>query len=236
MPLRTSEQFQADLNALKNKLLLMGGLIESMLDETLIALTSGDLLVAERVIDRDRNVDQLEKQIDQLALEIIALRQPNAGDLRFVTASFKICTDLERMGDSVVNICERIREIAALGGVSEKELLPAMFIKTKDQISKSLDAFVNQSTDLAARVLDGDSEIDDLTSRVYSSVTATMKINAGLTETGMKIFSIAKHLERMGDHATNIAEQVIFVVKGLDIRHSRGALGPTPFESQSGRA
>jgi phosphate transport system protein len=228
---RISEQFQSDLNSLKNKLLLMGGLIESMLDEVLVALARGDFQIAESIITRDRDVDQLEKQIDQAALEILALRQPNASDLRFVTSSFKICTDLERMGDSVVNICERIQEILRFGEMPQNELLPKMLLRTKLQISKALDAFVNQSTDMATEVLEGDTEIDQLTAEVYEAMTEAMKLNAGFIEVGMKIFSIAKHLERMSDHATNIAEQVVFVVKGLDIRHSRGGLGPTPFQS-----
>jgi len=231
MPERISEKFQSDLNSLKNKLLLMGGLIESMLDEVLVALVRGDARVAGSLIQRDREVDQLEKQIDQAALEILALRQPNASDLRFVTSSFKICTDLERMGDSVVNICERIQEILQFGEFPKNELLPKMLLRTKLQISKSLDAFVNQSTDLATEVLDGDTEIDRLTADVYRAMTEAMRADQNFIEVGMKIFSIAKHLERMSDHATNIAEQVVFVVKGLDIRHSRGGLVPTPFQS-----
>lgn len=228
---RISEQFQSDLNSLKNKLLLMGGLIESMLDEVLLALECGDFYMAESIIARDRDVDQLEKQIDQAALELLALRQPNASDLRFVTSSFKICTDLERMGDSVVNICERIQEILQFGKMPQNEILRSMLLRTKLQISKSLDAFVNQSTDLAAEVLAGDVEIDRLTAKVYEEMTERMRLNSNFVEVGMKIFSIAKHMERMSDHATNIGEQVVFVVKGLDIRHSRGGLGPTPFPS-----
>lgn len=205
----------------------MGGTIESMLNETSEALMSSNALVAKRVIRRDREVDELEKKVDEQAIQILAIRQPAAIDLRFVTSAFKICTDLERMGDILVNICERIIELSESPQLKNYEILPRMMELTRAMIGGALDAFVNQSTDVATRVLESDREIDDLTRQVYRELVEIMKSDPLAVERGMKLFFIAKHLERLADHATNIGEQVVFTVKGLDIRHSH-APGPTP--------
>jgi len=220
-------QFEADLMRLKDSLLLMGGTIESMLHETSEALRTGNAEGAERVIRRDREVDTLEKKVDEQAINILAIRQPAAIDLRFVTSAFKICTDLERMGDILVNICERSIELSKLPQLKRYEILPQMMGLTRAMIAKALDAFVNQSTTLAAEVLESDREVDELTRKVYHELVGIMKTDPEAVERGMKLFFIAKHLERLADHATNIAEQVVFTVKGLDIRHSH-APGPTP--------
>jgi len=223
----SSMQFEADLMRLKDSLLLMGGTIESMLHETSEALRTGNAEGAERVIRRDREVDTLEKKVDEQAINILAIRQPAAIDLRFVTSAFKICTDLERMGDILVNICERSIELSKLPQLKRYEILPQMMGLTRAMIAKALDAFVNQSTTLAAEVLESDREVDELTRKVYHELVGIMKTDPEAVERGMKLFFIAKHLERLADHATNIAEQVVFTVKGLDIRHSH-APGPTP--------
>lgn len=222
-----SAQFEEDLSQLKDSLLLMGGTIESMLNETHEALLKNDADLAQKVIRRDVEVDNLEKAVDQQALQILALRQPAAIDLRFVTSAFKICTDLERMGDILVNICERICELAQVAQLKPYEILPQMMQTVRKMISLSLDAFVNQSTETAAKVLESEREVDQMTRDIFSELVELMKTQQGAVERGLKLFFIAKHLERLADHSTNIAEQVIFTVKGLDIRHSH-APGPTP--------
>lgn len=206
----------------------MGGSIESMLQDAAEALAMHSLSHARRIIERDEDVDALEKLVDQRALEILALRQPTAGDLRFVCAAFKICTDLERMGDIVVNICERVIELEGTAELKNPARLSRLFRLTKEIISRSLDCFVNQSTLIASEVLQSDQEIDSLTREIYEELMAVMKSESEKVERGMRTFFIAKHLERMADHACNIAEQVVFMVKGLDIRHSH-APGPTPY-------
>ncbi len=223
----TSLEFERDLKNLKEKLLLMGGTVESMLAEAADALIQNDADLARQVMRRDVEVDALEKEVDQAALQILALRQPAASDLRFVTSAFKTCTDLERMGDMTVNICERVIELSRLSPLKPYEVLPRMVELTRQMIGSALDAFVNQSTELAARVLKSDLEVDRLTSVVYLELVEIMKRSPDAVERGMKLFFIAKHLERMSDHATNIAEQVVFTVKGLDIRH-QNVPGPTP--------
>jgi phosphate transport system protein len=216
----TSQPFEDDLKRLKDSLLLMGGMIESMLKETSAALISHDADAAKKIIDRDNELDQLEKSVDEQAIQILALRQPAAQDLRFVTASMKICTDLERMGDITVNICERIVELAKFPPVKSYQDLPRMMEVTGKMISKAIDAFVNLSMDYATEVLTEDDAVDALYRLIWSEVLIMIKSNPGVLEPGMKLLFISKYLERIADHATNIAEQVIFTVKGLDVRHS----------------
>lgn len=222
-----SHQFEEDLVRLKESLLLMGGMIESMLSETQDALRRNDGALALKLIQRDRQLDQLEKKVDELAIEILALRQPTASDLRFVTASMKICTDLERMGDILVNVCERIVDLAKEAPLKPYRDLPQMMNLTAAMITKSLDSFVNQSSDLATEVLESDDEVDELTRMVHSELLEIMKRDSSSIDRAMSLISISKYLERMADHATNIAEQVVFTVKGLDIRHS-GKPKPLP--------
>lgn len=223
----TSQQFDEDLAKLKESLLLMGGLIESMLEETNRALVAHDAKLAERVVRRDNDLDQLEKKVDEQAIQILALRQPAAQDLRFVTASMKICTDLERMGDIIVNTCERIMELAKFPPIKSYRDLPRMMVAAGSMISNSLDAFVQLSLEKASAVLAQDDEIDELFRQIWEELLSMMKQDPKILEPGMKLLFIAKHLERLADHATNIAEQVVFTVKGLDIRHSEH-LKPQP--------
>jgi phosphate transport system protein len=223
----TSHQFEDDLSRLKDTLLLMGGMIESMLQETNQALLTNDAEAAFKIIERDKQLDQMEKKVDEQAIQILALRQPTAVDLRFVTASMKICTDLERMGDSLVNICERITELAKFPPLKPYKDLPKMMQLTAVMITKALDSFVNQSLDLATEVLKSDDEIDELTHMIHRELIEMMKVDGQTVERAIKLISVSKYLERMADHATNIAEQVIFTIKGLDIRHS-GPPKPTP--------
>jgi phosphate transport system protein len=223
----TSQQFEEDLQRLKDSLLLMGGLIESMLKETSSALISHDAVLAEKIIERDNELDQLEKKVDEQAISILALRQPAAQDLRFVAASMKICTDLERMGDIIVNICERVVELSKFPPVKTYKDLPRMMTLTGQMLSRSIDAFVNLSLELATEVMNSDDEVDELFRLIWEEVLDIMKANPKVLEPGMKLLFISKHLERIADHATNIAEQVIFTVKGLDVRHTNN-LRPTP--------
>lgn len=223
----TSQQFEEDLSRLKDSLLLMGGLIESMLRDTSAALLTHDAETAMKIINRDNELDQLEKRVDEQAIMILALRQPAAQDLRFVTASLKICTDLERIGDITVNICERLVELSKFPPIKSYQDLPRMMDLTGKMISKAIDAFVNLSMDLASEVLSEDDEIDALYRLVWAEVLKSIKANPKVVESGMKLLFISKYLERIADHATNIAEQVIFTVKGLDVRHS-GHPRPVP--------
>jgi phosphate transport system protein len=223
----TSQLYEADLEKLKSTLVLMGGMIESMLTETNQALLNNDGKLARQIIDRDNQLDQMEKKLDEIAIQILALRTPAASDLRMVTASMKICTDLERMGDIIVNICERVEELSRFQPLKPYQDLPRMMMATSRMITTSIDAFVKQSPDLAAVILSSDDEIDGYFKKIFDELISMIKENPASAEQAIKLIFIAKYLERMADHATNIAEQVIFTVKGLDIRHS-GHPAPTP--------
>lgn len=223
----TSHKFDEDLARLKDKLLLMGGIIESMLSETHEALIKNDAELAAKIIGRDKQLDQLEKKVDELAIEILALRQPAASDLRFVAAAMKICTDLERMGDILVNVCERVGDLAKQPPLKPYQDLPRMMKLAGDMITKALDAFVNQSPEISTVVLESDDEVDDLTREVHKELLQLMKTNPEAIERALSLISISKYIERLADHATNIAEQVVYTVKGLDIRHS-GKPKPIP--------
>ena len=217
---RTFKIFDQDLEQLKESLLLMGGLIESMLTEVRDCVTQRDPVLANQIIARDRQLNQWEKDVDELAIQILALRQPAARDLRFVVAALKISTDLERVGDEIVNICERIFEIAELNSAMQSfdDLLSMLDLSGK-LISRSLDSFVALDSQLAGSVLKDDQEVDDLHKKVIGDLLELMKLNSGLIVPAMKFISISKYIERIADHATNVAEQVIFMVEGLDIRH-----------------
>lgn len=216
---KTQRVFAADLQSLKDGLLLMGGVVESMLSEAESALMGLDQELARRVQDRDQEVDQIEKHVDELAIQILALRQPAAVDLRFVTSALKISKDLERMGDEVKNICERIEEIGEAPKPHQTEDLFLMIKKCRHLIKCSLDSFVHLSSQEAGQVLELDDEIDRMHRRIRSDLTNAMKAQPSEVETASKLISMAKSLERIGDHAINVAEQVIFTVEGLDIRH-----------------
>lgn len=222
----TYKPFEADLAKLKDNLLLMGGLIESMLQEAKEALLNNDAELARKVIQQDRQLDQMEKDADELAVQILALRQPAAKDLRFVAAALKISTDLERMGDEIVNICERVIELSEFEPIKPYQDLPKMLDMSSQLISRSLDAFVSLSSQQAGKVLKDDDEIDNLYREILNELVDIMKHRPETIVPAMKLMSVAKYLERLADHATNVAEQVIFMVEGLDVRHS--SIRPTP--------
>lgn len=231
----TAKAFEADLNSLKESLLLMGGVVESMLKEAQEAFRSKDPALARLVIERDDDVDRVEKSVDELAIQILALRQPAARDLRFVSTALKISKDLERMGDEVVNICERLSELADLGPSEDfnqvdQSGISKLFEMSQSAMTRSLDAFVSLSSQQAGEILKVDDQIDRLYKEVYLQFVKEMKQRPAEVERVLKLTAICKYLERIADHASNLAEEVIFVVEGLDIRHEPAIL-PTPEQS-----
>lgn len=222
-----SHQYEEDLQRLKEGLLLMGGTLESMMKDAFSALRNKDRDMAMKIIERDSQLDEMEKKIDEQAIELLALRQPAAGDLRFITACMKICTDLERMADGVVNICERIAEHCGMRTTHDVVEIEKMFMLATEMVAKSLDAFVHSSLDAASEVLRTDAEMDQLFRSAYRILLDEMVADSQDVEPALKLLFIAKYLERIADHATNISEQVIFSVRGLDIRHSDFP-SPTP--------
>ncbi len=215
----TSKHYEQQLRELKNKLLLMSHKAEQMISDAIRALVERKLSVAEDVINRDDELDRLEIEVDDLCYAILALEQPVARDLRFIATAMKIVKDIERIGDIAVNIAERSREL-----IQEPELkrlvdLPIMAEAAQKILKESLDAFVNSDADLAERVITNDYVVDDLYEQIFRELLTYMLEDPRSISRAIKLIFIAKHLERVGDHSANIAEMVVFLVKGQDIRH-----------------
>ena len=164
-------------------------------------------------------MNRLDVEIDDLCIRLLALRQPAARDLRFITTALKITTDLERIGDMAVNICERALELNAEPQLKPYIDIPRMARISERMIRESLDAFVRDDTNLALKVCKDDQEVDDLNSQIFRETVSFMIEDPHTINRAMKIGFISKYLERIADHATNIAEMVIFMVKGKSIRH-----------------
>lgn len=216
--LHTDREFESELNALRERLLLMGGHTEDMIAGAVTAALNGDVALARATMAKDAAVDQDELDVDERCLRIMARRQPVGPDLRFVAFSFKIVTDLERMGDLATSICRRVIE-AEGAGTGPAEEIGALGQSAREMVHLALDAFANSDAATARRVLDMDEAVDDLYHELFRALLAQMA--GGKADVGrcVRLQNVAKQLERIGDHATNIAEQVIFLVDGKDVRH-----------------
>ena len=220
----TDQEFEQELRHLREQLLLMGSHVEGIISASLRALVERDSVLAQRTIEADRIVDRLEIEIDGLCLQILARRQPVASDLRFVTMVLKAVTDLERMGDLGVNISERVVELNNEPPLKPYVDLPRMADETQMMLREALDAFVAKDADRARRVIARDQIIDDFYAQIFRELLTYMMEESKNVYRATRLQSIAKYLERIADHATNLAEMVVFMVKGSDIRHpdSRG--------------
>jgi len=215
----TSKSFEQQLRTLKDRLLLMGHHAEKMIADSMLALVERRLSLADEVIKGDDTLDRLELEIDNLCYEILALEHPVARDLRFVATALKIVRDIERIGDIAVNIAERSRELIQEPVLKRLIDFPIMADAAQRILKDSLDAFVNSDAELAERVIRDDRLIDDLNERMFRELLTYMMEDTRYISRAMKLIFIAKHLERVGDHSANIAEMVIFLVRGQDIRH-----------------
>jgi phosphate transport system protein len=216
----TSKHYEQQLRELKDKLLLMSHVAEEMISDSIRALVDRRPTLAEDVIKRDDDLDKLEIAIDELCYEVLALEQPVARDLRFIATALKIVKDLERIGDIAVNIAERALEL-----IQEPELkrivdLPIMADAAQKILKESLDAFVNSDAEMAERVILNDNVVDDLYEQIFRELLTYMLEDPRSISRAIKLIFIAKHLERVGDHSANIAEMVVFLVRGQDIRHA----------------
>jgi phosphate transport system protein len=214
--------FDAELRGLKDQLLAMGGLVEAHIAEATRALVERDEAGARRVIEADRAVDLLELAIDEQCVRMLALRQPAASDLRFIAAALKIVTELERIGDLAVNMAERAAILAGEPPLRAVVDLPLMAGAAQRMMKGALDAFVGRDVDQARAVLAADDEVDGMMRRVFTEISAGMEADPTTVRRGLPTIFFAKHLERLADHATNIAELVVYLVRGEDVRHSRG--------------
>ena len=211
--------FTIELEELNQKLLQMGGLVESAIHRSVRALIEQDRELAEEVIRDEPKVNRMEIEIDGLATRLLALRQPVARDLRLLTAALKINTDLERIGDLAAHIAERSISLMHHPLVKPTTDIPKMASMVQSMLLKCLDAFVNGDADLAHTVLLADSEVDTLRDNVYNELLEIMQREPTVVTAAIDLIFIARNLERIGDHATNIAEDVVFLIKGIDVRH-----------------
>jgi len=214
-----SKQYERELLALKDKILAMGNRLVDMIEQTMHALVERDSDLAREMIEFDHEINRLEVEIDEMSLNIIALRQPAAGDLRFITLALKVTTDLERIGDLCVNIAERALELNEEPQLKPYLDLPKMAKATTEMIRDALEAFLRGDDTLAASVTLRDDEVDNLNEQVFRELLTFMLEDPKTITRATRLIFVSKYLERMGDHATNIAEMVIFMVKGKDIRH-----------------
>jgi len=216
---RHVRHFQEELDELKGRLLEMGGLAEDRLRLAVRGLVERDGTLVDKVLTGDAAINQLHIDIDDRCFKLLALHQPMAVDLRSIVAAVKINTDLERVGDLAVNISEAVRRYLQHPPVKELIDIPRMAELAQDMLRDALDAFVRRDVALAQHVLAQDDTLDGLKSRVFRELLTYMLKDSATIEPALDLILISRHLERTGDHATNVAEDVIFMVSARDVRH-----------------
>ena len=222
---------QDDLDHLKERLLVMAGAVEEQVRAAVQSLVDRDHRLAERVLVGDDPINRLHIEIDERCFQLLALHQPVATDLRVVVSGVKINTDLERVGDFAINVAEATLRYLEHPAVKPLIDVPRMADIAQGMLRDALNAFVRQDVGLAREVLDRDDSVDLLKDRVFRELIGVMRADAAVTQTALELLLISRHLERIGDHATNIAEEAIFIVSGRDVRHhgrDGGARGTDP--------
>jgi len=214
-----SAHLKKEIDNLKKELLTLCGMVEDSLWQAVKSIKKRDVKLAEKVIDSDIEIDQMEVKVEEDCLKILALHQPVAIDLRFIITALKINNDLERIGDLAVNIAERSQFLSAQKSIDMLFDFETMAEKTQAMVKKSLDALVNIDCDLASQVCEADDEIDAINRQMYDQVKDQIKQAPENIETLIHLLSVSRHLERIADHATNIAEDVIYMVEGKIVRH-----------------
>jgi phosphate transport system protein len=211
--------FDEDLGELKKKLIKMAATVESMIDRAISELVSRDEQVAEKVPQYEMEVNRLQIEIDEMVMTLVATHQPVAGDLRFLLAATKINSDLERIGDLVVNITENAPTIVKQPELKKLIDIPRMADIARQMVRDSLHAFVKGDVLMAQKVIATDDQVDALKEQIIRELLTYMLADPKAIERAMALILIARHLERIADHATNIAEDVIYVIQGRDVRH-----------------
>jgi phosphate transport system protein len=227
MPNLTDREYDAELHKLHDLLLTMGAKVEEMIANSMRALTERDSDLARRLIEFDHQINRLELEIDELCLRILAKRQPVASDLRLITTALKLVVDLERIGDACVNICERVIELNMEPILKPYVDLPKMAEAVQGMVREALDAFVHADVERSRAVVERDRVVDAYYGQVFRELLTYMMEDPRNIYRAVRAQSIAKHLERMGDHAVNLAEMVMFMVIGKDMRHLGSRSEPT---------
>ena len=216
---RVVRHFQEELDALKERLLAMGGLAEERVREAVRALTDRDPAALDAVMAGDEPLNEFHKEIDDRCFKLLALHQPMAADLRVIVSALKINTDLERVGDLAVNIGEAGKRYIQHAPVKPLIDIPRMGELAQKMLRDALDAFVRGDQALAEAVLAADDTLDALKTQIFRELLTYMLNNTATIEPGLDLILISRHLERIGDHATNVAEDVIFILSARDVRH-----------------
>ena len=212
--------FHEELEALKQTLLAMGGLVEDQIRRVMRALVERNDGLAREVIERDQQVNAYDVEVDETCVSLLALHQPAAGDLRFITTAMKIVTDLERMGDQAINIAQRVLELNREPQLKPYIDLPRMAEKAQRMVKESLDAFVARDTELARKVCAEDAEVDAIKEQIFRELLTFMMEDARTIPRAIRLILISRFIERVADHATNVAEMVIYLVDGKMVRHT----------------
>jgi phosphate transport system protein len=218
--------FDEELNALRTRLLLMGGQAEAIIHKAVDALQTRDTALAESIFDDDRQIDDLEIEIDERVIRMLALRQPVGTDLRFVTSTLKICNDLERVGDHAVNIAQCTLRLNKEPEVRSIVDIPRMALLSTNMLTEALDAFVRNDAAAARRILTEDDEVDHMKTRLHRELLSCMAENARCIPAAMELILVSRNLERVADLATNMAEEVVYIAEARVVKHhmeERGA-------------
>jgi phosphate transport system protein len=218
--LHTDREYENELRKLRERVLMMGARVEEMLGDAMKSFVDRDIDLARATLAADRLIDRLELDIDELCLRMLARRQPVASDLRFITTTLKLVTDLERIGDLGVNICERVVELGHEPPLTATASVTRMADVVREMLHDALDAFVAGDAEKAQQVIDRDRTVDTYYAQLFPELVGVMMSNPQDVFKATRLQSIAKYLERIADHSPNLAEMVVFMVKGKDVRHS----------------
>jgi len=212
-------KFHQSLDELKERLLVMAGMAEQGIQRAVEAYSTRDLSICELVFRSEPSINRLEREIDQMALDLLAMEQPMAIDLRFILSVIRINADLERVGDQAVNIAVRVREMGAFANIDLPVDIPKLASLSLAMVRKALQAFIEGNAEMADSIFEMDDHVDEMNDAAYNALSSLIREKPELTPQSLNAMIIARNLERVGDHATNIAEDVIFWVRGADVRH-----------------
>jgi len=218
----TRIRFHQELDELKHRILAMAGMSEQAVDLAVQAYVQRDMALCQRVLNSEGGINRAEREVDEFAIDLLAMQQPMAVDLRFILAVIKITADLERVGDQAVNIVQRVMNTIELPASELPVDIPAMAMRVRAMVRDALRSFIEGDTELAKHVLEADDEIDRMNHEAFATLSRYMQSQPDRAAQALDALSIARNLERVADHATNIAEDVIFWVRGADVRHGAG--------------
>jgi phosphate transport system protein len=219
MTTHTNKEYEQELRALRDRLCAMGGRCEQQIMRAMHALDERDVAEAKRVIDDDQEIDKDENECDELALQILATRQPVASDLRFIVMALKFVTDLERIGDHAANIAKRAIELHPLAPLQPTVALGRLAALVQKNLRAALDSFVAKNADQATAVIEADREIDKLNASLFAELLAHVATDPASVTRVLPLTSVCRYLERIGDHVKNLAEEVVYMVRAEDVRH-----------------